>query len=137
MNTTERSSILDLLATHVALLARHKQRLIDLMAIALERDLDAADLAFVVADVAGAFGQQCIEQGAGIEFLSILRGQGTMVYPLDVPGLVALLQGVIPEGMEPVTSKAAGMTPVLIVDGQDEPAIVLMATTELVPTPCS
>jgi hypothetical protein len=134
----ERPHITDLLATHRRLLDRHLDRIRDLMAIAVDRDHEATEMSFIVADLAGHFGAACLEESAAVEFVVFGGGPPpTIVMPIGVDGLVAILREVVPEAVGPVLTRPPGTIAIFICDGQDEPAIVLMPISELMPAPCS
>jgi len=111
------------------LLRTHQPRLVSLAAIAIERGCSAAELAFIIAE--GLFAETCLEAECGHEFLVVDAAATTVVIPADVAGLLVILADMISEGVEPVITRPVGTTPVLVVDGDDEPAVVFMETAGL------
>jgi hypothetical protein len=134
---SERPSILHLLPTHEALLDRHRARLRELMGLATGAGFAPGTMAFIVADLAGSFGRACIEEGAGIEFLVVIEGAAAMAVPIGVDGLLVILLDVVPEAVPPVISRPPATVPVLIVDADDEPALVILEVERLGAQPCS
>lgn len=130
----ERPSIVHLLPSHTILLQRHRRRLVELTAVAVRTGLNPQEMAFLIANAEGEFGRECLH--AGYEFLIVGANESVMVVPLDVPGLLVTLGAVIPEAAEPVLRRLAGTSPVVLVDGADEPAVVLIDVSELRDAPC-
>lgn len=89
------------------------------------------EMSFIIADLKGEFGLACIAQGAGLEFAVVSSDAEAVVIPLDVFGLLAILRSVVPDGVEPVVSRATGTIPILVVDAEDEPAIMILGIHEL------
>lgn len=106
------------------------------MGIAVEQGIEPKTMAFIVADLASAFGIGCLS--AGFEFLSLdPDGNPGMVIALGVDGLVVILAEMVPDAVEPVITRPAGTSPVLVVDEEDEPRLVLIAIAELTESrPC-
>lgn len=125
-----RPSIRDLLPSHRCLLDHHRRRLIELMGIAIEQGIDPSSMAFVIADTRGDFGIECVS--AGFEFLSLdPDGAASMVIGLGTDGLVVIVAELVPDAVEPMLTRPAGTTPILVVDQDDEPALVFVAISEL------
>lgn len=104
----------------------------ELMVVVHGAGLEDAEVAFIIGDMRSEFGTACFEQGAGSEFLvSSSDGEAAMVLVLDVEGLVSILRDVVPEGLEPVVTRPTGTMPILVVDAEDEPAIVILGVGDL------
>lgn len=123
-----RSTILELLPSHEALVREHEGRVWSLCFIALASGVEASELAFIMADLAGEFGRTCVEQGAGQEFVigSPSTASAAIVIPLDVTGLVTIMTAVLPEDVSLVTTRPPAGMPLLVVDADDEPAVVFL-----------
>lgn len=103
----------------------------ELTAVAVDSGLAPTEMAFIVADTDGGFGRSCVQEGAGLEFLVRTIAASAMVIPLGVDGLVAILASMVPDGIEPVLTRTAGLVSLLLVDANDEPAIVLLDARRL------
>ena len=101
------------------------------MAIGMSQGVDASDMAFIVAE--GMFAQSCVNEGCGHEFEIVGSTITTVVIPLDTAGLLEILAAVVPESVMPVITRPTTTTAVLLVDRDDEPAIVLLETAGLLP----
>ncbi len=99
-----------------------------LFLIAVALGVEPTELGFIIADLAGEFGKACLEQGAGVEFVvpAAAARSAAIVIPLDLAGLVAIMNAVLPEAASLVTTKPADGTPFLVVDADDEPAVVFV-----------
>ena len=135
MEIPDRGALVGFLDTHHQLLSRHRSRLEQLMATAAGRRLELLELAIIIADLAGEFGQSCTDVGP--EFLALDGGQVTLVFPLHVSALVTLLAGVIPEAVELVNTRPAGLVTIFIVDSGDEPALAFIPIERLLVEPCA
>jgi hypothetical protein len=137
-STNERASIRDLLPTHRALLQRHRDRLVELMNIAVAAGLAAIEMSFILTDLGSHFGVACLAEGAGREFVvSDRESEPVILVPLGVNGLLVILAAMLPEAVDPVLTRPPGAVPVLIVDADDEPAVALLDVSKLIARSCS
>lgn len=133
---SERTSIRELLPSHVRLLEDHRGPLVFLASVAEEQGVQTADISFIVADARGEYGQSCRQ--AGVEFLVARDGEpDVMVILLGIDGLLGILSATIPEGVSHVEDRAHGTIPILVVDHEDEPAIIQVDAWELGVASCS
>lgn len=128
--SAERASICELLPSHVHLLEEHRNRLCVLAQVAAVNELLLDQLSFIVADLRGDFGQACLAEGAGLEFI-VRHPPAAMVIPLDVDGLLAIATDTVPEALGVIADREPTTVPILIVDSDDEPAVVILDANEL------
>ena len=117
-------SITTLLRSHHRLLGRYRHRICRLHRIASE--VSPKQTCFVVAELGSMFAKGC--ETAGTEFVTPdpqNDGPGAWVIPLDAAGLIELVGATVPDAVEPVLTRQAGLIPILIVDRHDEPALAL------------
>lgn len=127
----ERSRITDRLDSHQGLLLEHTLSMMALMVVVIHEKIPTHEMAFIVAE--GRFAGFCLAEGCGDGFEVLDCDVTTVVVPIGCDdGLVHLLREMIPEGVLPVLARPGGATAVLVVDRDDEPAICLLPTTELI-----
>lgn len=129
----ERSTIQHLLPSHRELLEHHACRIRRLLGVATLKGI--RDLGIIVADVRGEFGTSCVTPQVGLEFVvPAPDGRGAVVIPLGMTGLIVLLGAIIPEALPVALQRHAGSIVVVVVDADDEPAIVMLEPNELAST---
>lgn len=129
----KRLSILDLLPSHHQLLQRHRSRVAELLNLAVGQDLDPAELGVLVADTAGMFGE--VAREAGDEFVVVGDDSGVAVVLLGIDGLVLIVASLMPEALSPIIMRPARTITVVVVDADDEPALMFVALHELLTEP--
>lgn len=120
-------SVLVLLPSHHRLIVRHRPRVAELLRVAVTEGLDLRQLGTVVADIRGEFGE--VARSAGSEFVC----DGVVVVVLGIEGLVVIAAALVPAAVEPILARAPGRVPVLVVDVDDEPALLFWHVEDPLP----
>lgn len=117
--------VLHPLASHRALLARHRPRLAELLDLAVASGLKKTPLGAIVASSAGRFGTICLE--AGPEFVVHDHdGATASVVVTGLDGLLVIVAATLPEALPCLLARPRGTLPIVIVDAADRPALVLV-----------
>ncbi len=116
--------VLHLLASHRALLARHRPRLAELLDLAVASGLKETPLGAIVASSAGRFGTICLE--AGPEFVVHDHDGATVsVVVMGLDGLLVIVAATLPDALPCLLARPQGTLPIVVVDEVDRPALTL------------
>lgn len=122
-----RDSICELLPTHRQLLQRHQGRLGWMAEIA---KLNISKLGGIIANTDGEFGRVAAE--AGEMFIVADPDDGhVVVLALGLDGLLDIAAAVVPDAVAHIINRPPSTIPILLVDGGDEPALVILPFDEL------
>lgn len=125
--STDRDSISKLLPSHRRLLERHRGRL---AWMARTAKLNIAQLGGIIASRRGEFGRVVAEAGEMFVVADYEQGE-VVVLALGLDGLFDIAAAVLPEAVPHIVERAPSTMPILVVDGDDEPALVIVPLKEL------
>lgn len=124
---SDRDSIRELLPSHRQLLERHQDRLAWMAQVA---KLDIQKLGGIIANTRGEFGDVAAEAGECFVVADPDEGD-VVVLALGLQGLIDIAAAVVPEAVPHILDRLPSTMPILVVDGDDEPALVIVSLNEL------